>query len=277
MVTLCSTDIIWENKEANFKELESLFSQFDFKPELIILPEMFTTGFTMDTSFAEPANGGVTLDWMRRIASAMDAAVVGSFQVETRPASVEISDFRKGKTVSNRLYFVCPDGSYEFYDKRHLFRMGEENRHYQPGSRRVIVEYKGVRFLLNICYDLRFPVWTRNVDNEYDVIINVANFPAPRVKVIEPLCKARAIENLSYMLFVNRTGADPVLGYLPSSHAIDFKGDDIGVDVAQDFASKCLFGGNLQVINAEIDLDSLRRFRERFPAWMDGDNFVICD
>ena len=260
VVTLCSTGIIWEDKDSNFLNLESLFSNFSFDTDLVILPEMFSTGFTMNHSMAESIQDSRTLKWMQDMASRHNFALVGSF-----PVSIE-DNISEVNYIVNRAFFVLPDGSFKFYDKRHLFRMGEENTHYSPGQEKCIVEYKGVRFALNICYDLRFPVWSRNISNEYDVLINVANFPASRVKVIEPLCKARAIENLSYMLFVNRTGTDPQCSYVESSFAVDFKGENIG-DV-----QNC---SGVSIINADIDIVALRSFREKFPAWMDADKFAI--
>ena len=261
LVTLCSTDIIWENEAANLKVLDALFSQFAFKPDIIILPEMFSTGFTMDSSLARSMDESDSLIWMKRKASQMQCAIVGSLPV------VDGIDQLSGKEkIVNRLFFLFPDGSFHYYDKRHLFRMGEENSHYTAGKEKCIVEYGGVRFALNVCYDLRFPVWSRNVGNEYDVLLNVANFPQPRVSVIEPLCRARAIENISYMLFTNRTGEDPQCRYVPSSFAFDFKGNNIG---REEYIS------GIQIINADIDIGSLRSFREKFPAWMDADGFNL--
>lgn len=261
LVTLCSTDIIWENEAANLKELDALFSQFTFIPDIIILPEMFSTGFTMDSSFARTVEESDSLCWMRRKASQMNCAIVGSLPV------VNGGEKLSGREeIVNRLFFVLPHGSYHYYDKRHLFRMGEENSHYTAGKQKCIVEYGGVRFALTVCYDLRFPVWSRNVGNEYDVLLNVANFPEPRVNVIEPLCRARAIENISYMLFTNRSGEDPQCKYVPSSFAFDFKGNNIG---KEEYIS------GIQIINANIDIDSLHSFRENFPAWMDADEFNL--
>ena len=262
LVTLCSTDIIWENEAANLKVLDALFSQFAFKSDVFILPDMFSTGFTMDSSLARPMNDSDSLLWMMRKASQNDCAIVGSV-----PVVVGRGEQLSGREmIVNRLFFVLPDGSYHYYDKRHLFRMGEENNHYTSGKEKCIVEYRGVRFALTVCYDLRFPVWSRNIGNEYDVLLNVANFPQPRVNVIEPLCRARAIENISYMLFANRSGCDPQCKYVPSSFAFDFKGNNIG---NEEYIS------GIQIINADIDIDSLRIFREKFPAWMDADDFNL--
>ncbi|MBR5857181.1 MAG: nitrilase family protein [Bacteroidales bacterium] len=275
LVTLCSTDIKWEDKAANFKYLHSLFLQFDFKPDIIVLPEMFNTGFTMNISMAEDIPSSPTLKWMQEMASKFNSAIIGSFPVLNKNNNLSGS----GEVVFNRAFFVLPDGSFKYYDKHHLFRMGEENSHYTPGEERTVVKFKGVRFALNVCYDLRFPVWSRNVGNEYDVLVNVANFPAPRAKVIEPLCRARAIENIAYMLFVNRVGEDPQCKYVQSSYAVDYKGDIIGEDLSSNMVSSEIdgyrFSADAKITNVNIDIDKLNLFREKFPAWMDADKFEL--
>lgn len=260
VVTLCSTDIKWEDKASNFQYLEALFSKFSFTTDLVVLPEMFSTGFTMNVTMAENIDESYTLGWMQRMAAKYNFALLGSFPL------LSDNNLSGKKSVVNRAFFVFPDGSFKYYDKRHLFRMGEENSHYHEGKQKCIVEYKGVKFLLNICYDLRFPVWSRNISNEYDVLVNIANFPASRANVIEPLCRARAIENLSYMIFVNRTGTDPQCKYIESSYIFDYKGDNIGIRVDE---------FDVQVINSKIDVYALNNFREKFPAWMDSDKFEI--
>ena len=275
LVTLCSTDIKWEDKISNMKYLDNLFSQFDFSPDLVILPEMFTTGFTMNSTMAEKMTSSPTLKWMQSTSAKFNCAIVGSIPVMLEENSLS----GRGKIIVNRALFVLPDSSYHYYDKRHLFRMGEEHNHYYEGKERCIVEYKGLRFALNVCYDLRFPVWSRNIDNGYDVLINVANFPAPRANVLEPLCRARAIENISYMLFVNRVGEDPQCKYLPSSYAVDYKGNIIGKDISEEYKSNEFSGSlcfsNPQIINVEIFEEPLKSFRNKFPAWMDADKFEI--
>ncbi len=258
-ITLCSLDIAWENKELNFKKIDSLVSQLQDKGDLLVLPEMFTTGFTMNTALAEDA-AGCTLKWMLSFAKEHDMALLGSI-----PYS------QNGRDFFNRAYFVKPDGSWNVYDKRHLFRMGDENHHYKRGDERSIVEYKGVKFALNICYDIRFPIWSRNIGNKYDVLINIANFPQVRINAIEPLVKARAIENISYSIFVNRDGKDPKCTYCPSSKMYDFKGESI----SNEFYLTDCEGCNTQIMQCEINLDSLYDFRYKFPAWMDADTFNV--
>lgn len=302
LVTLCSTDIEWENAASNLKKLEAVFSHFSFGPRLVVLPEMFSTGFTMNPLVAEDMRDSASLQWMKSMARKMNCAIVGSIAIKDdsvagkeKEAGWEQEcigknncedDFGNGKEIRemgrgesgivklvNRAFFVYPNGSYNYYDKRHLFRMGEENGYYMPGEKKTVVEYEGIKFNLNICYDLRFPVWSRSVGNEYDVLINVANFPESRIKVTEPLVKARAIENQVYMLFVNRVGEDMHCKYCASSRAVDYKGDEIGERVIDSRLDEIMPG--VEIINAYIDIEKLRQFREKFPAWQDADDFKI--
>lgn len=262
VITLCSSDILWEDKTGNFKRLDALLANLDYKSDLIVFPEMFSTGFTMNTSLAEDGSGE-SLQWMRKAAAACNAAIVASFPFKEKDSGGVMR-------IYNRAFFVFPSGKYVCYDKRHLFRMGNETLFYTPGKRPVIVEYKGVRFSLNICYDLRFPVWSRNVSLGYDVLINVANFPVSRLAVIEPLVKARAIENLAYVAFVNRTGRDPVSEYASGSLFVDYKGNSCGEE-----RELFIDADPVRIIKGEIDLQKLNEFREKFPAWMDADDFTL--
>lgn len=262
ILTLCSSDIIWEDKTGNFKKLDTLLANLDYKSDLIVFPEMFVTGFTMNTSLAEDGSG-VSLQWMRKAAAACNAAVVASFPFKEKDSGGVMR-------IYNRAFFVFPSGEYACYDKRHLFRMGKETLCYTPGQNRVVVEYKGVRFSLNICYDLRFPVWSRNVQLDYDVLLNVANFPLSRQGVIEPLVKARAIENLAYVAFVNRTGRDPEGEYASGSLFVDYKGNNCGEEIELPVDNE-----SFRIIKGEIDLPKLKEFREKFPAWMDADDFTL--
>lgn len=266
VITLCSTDVIWENKGENFKQLDSLLSSLDYKSDVIVFPEMFSTGFTMNTSLAEDMNGE-SIIWLKQTAEKYGTALVASVPFKEMGKEGE-------QSIYNRAFFVFPNGEYVYYDKRHLFRMGLENRFYLPGNERTIVEYLGVRFAINICYDLRFPVWSRNVENEYDVLINVANFPISRLQVIDPLVRARAIENMAYVAFVNRAGKDPECEYAPCSLFVDYKGNKTGEErwLHNPFSSE---KNGIQIIKGEIDLEPLKKFREKFPAWNDADHFTI--
>lgn len=183
-------------------------------------------------------------------------------------ASIPISENEK---FYNRAFFVLPDESFFFYDKRHLFSIADESKNFTPGSEELIVNYKGFNICINVCYDIRFPVWSRNTSLKYDVLINIANFPKGRISVIEPLVKARAIENLSYVIFCNRDGKDDSLTYIPSSVASDFKGNF-------NFKEKYITdssGDNTQVITCECEKGKLEEFREKFPVWKDFDIFTI--
>ena len=251
-VTIIQSSLHWQDRQANLNMFEEKIKSISKETDLIVLPEMFTTGFTMD---AEPnaENGNVTLSKMKEWASQKNAAICGSIIVED-----------KGNYY-NRLYFVKPDGSYQSYDKRHLFRMAGEDERYTAGSEKVIIEYKGWKICPLICYDLRFPVWSRNVNNEYDLLIYVANWPAPRSSAWQTLLKARAAENLAYCIGVNRVGKDANgMDYCGNSAIIDFKGDVI-------FENE-----NEEIIHSETLLkEELSEFREKFPAHLDADYFNI--
>lgn len=262
IAALCSIDVKWEDKEYNMARIEKLLDSFCFSPDVVFFPEMFTTGFTMDISFAEPMEGK-TLSWMQSLAKRYGFAVAGSIPI------YEIGRER----VFNRFLFVAPEGLLGFYDKRHLFRMGGEIENYTRGEESRIISYKGVNFLLNICYDLRFPVWSRNIDNRWDVLVNVANFPASRRAVIEPLIKARAIENSAYALFVNRVGEDTLCSYEESSYGVNFKGEIISEEVKEADLSR--FGEGSKVYKVTIDKEKLDHFRSVFQVWRDADQFKI--
>jgi omega-amidase len=281
-VTLIQTDLFWENPTANLANLEEKIAQIATPTDLIILPEMFNTGFTMNVkSVAEPMNF-TTFKWMKQQAKQAQAVVMGSFIVKV------------GENIYNRLLWMRPDGSYETYDKRHLFRMGGENNHFAGGTERLIVELKGWRICPLICYDLRFPVWSRNAVQEegengdkgqeegsndlkpttsylipktlaYDLLIYVANWPAVRSQVWDILLQARAIENQSYCIGVNRVGRDGMdLDYSGNSAVIDFKGNQV------------FYQKDSEVIHNQIlSKKELEDFRTKFPAYLDADDFTL--
>ncbi len=239
--------IEWQNIEANLASIEEML--LGVNSDTIVLSEMFQTGFV--TRPAEVADSGITLDWMRKMATKMDAAIVGSMIV------------RKGKAYRNRLYFVMPDGRVEWYDKHHLFTIGGEGEHFERGNERKVVAWRGVRFLLEICYDLRFPVWSRQ-RGDYDAIIYSALWPTPRREVWRTLLRARAIENQAYVVGVNRTGDEPTLSYSGDSAIIDFYGRGV-VDMADRVA----------VCSAELDIEALDSFRRKFDVGRDADDFTM--
>lgn len=254
-ILLCQCDIVWEAPKENCRRLSELLDGYlkVGDADILVLPEFFSMGFTMNYP-AVLSEGGVTLRWMDDVAKRYNLAVVGSV-----PTALD------GKIV-NRCYFIAPGGVQTHYDKHHLFRMGEENEHYSAGDSKVIVEYKGWKIALNVCYDLRFPVWSRNVALEYDLLVNVASWPDSRIGVTEHLIKARAIENMSYALFCNRIGADPSNGYNGHSRIISPRGEDIAV--AEDL-------GAAQFLSATLSAQKLDSLREKFPAWRDADTFEI--
>ena len=202
-VIILQTDICWANPEANRVHLDEMLDA-QSGADLYVFPEMFSTGFcTQPEGVAEPADSE-TLQWMKRKAKEKDCALAGSIAVE-----------EEGKYY-NRFYFVTPDGQVRWYNKKHLFTYGGEDKHYTPGNERVVASFRGVRFLLEVCYDLRFPVWSRN-RGDYDAILYVASWPTPRVEAWKALLRARAIENQCYVIAVNRTGKDPYCDYCGGS------------------------------------------------------------
>ncbi|WP_294279077.1 amidohydrolase [uncultured Chryseobacterium sp.] len=246
-ITGINLDIIWKNKEANFRNIEQAFEGRE--ADIFVLPEMFSTGFCMDA--AEVADSHEeSLSFLRKMAREKNAAFCGSAPVQ------------QDGNYYNRMYFVHPDGKTDFYDKRHLFSFSGEDQVYNPGKERVVVHYKGFRILLQVCYDLRFPVFARN-NNDYDMIIYVANWPEKRVEAWEHLLKARAIENLSFVFGLNRIGTDGNdLLYRESSHCFFADGKEISVKE-----------GN--IISADPDLQELRDFRSHFRFLDDRDRFSI--
>ena len=251
-VSLVQTDLVWEDPAAHCAQLEERLADLAGKTDVVVLPEMFATGFSMSPTGAEIGRGPV-LQWMQVQASRLGALMIGSLKVKQQ------------NSFLNRLYAVHPDGSFVSYDKRHLFRMGAENEFYQAGDKQVIVSYKGWNLAVFICYDLRFPVWSRNVGMAYDAAIYVANWPAPRANAWRTLLQARAIENLAYVVGVNRVGTDANnLSYAGDSLLVDFKG---GLQL--DLQAKD------QILTSELSAVDLADFRAKFPAHLDADLFSL--
>ncbi|MGL4410563.1 MAG: amidohydrolase [Bacteroidales bacterium] len=252
-VSLFQSDIIWQDKGANLKKIEQAALSLIGESDLLILPEMSTTGFSMSTKELGEQNSGETISKIAEISKRCNIAIMGSFIAQDKDS------------FFNRAFFITPD-SQEFADKRHLFRMGEEPKHFSQGERRVIVNYKGFNILLLVCYDLRFPVWSRNRNNEYDLAIYVANWPKPRREVWNRLLAARAIENMTYVCGVNRVGVDGLgLLYSGDSQLISPKGDVMHLS-----QESC------EVLDTiTISKDELEEFRRKFPVWMDGDDFIL--
>lgn len=246
-ITGLNLDIIWKNKAENFNLIEKELQNQD--ADLFLLPEMFSTGFCMDASEVSDRNLE-SLEFLKKMSKEKNAAFCGSAPVE-----------ENGKFY-NRMYFVQPDSQVEFYDKRHLFSFSGEDKVYTPGKERVIVNYLGFRILLQVCYDLRFPVFARNND-DYDAVLYVANWPEKRVGAWKHLLKARAIENLSFVFGLNRIGTDGNdLFYQESSHCFFADGKEISQK-----------SGNL--VTAELNLEELKDFRNHFQFLNDRDLFSI--
>ena len=248
-ITLLQTDIVWAKPEENIAVAERMI-QSSPGADLYVLPEMWSTGFITDM---QPGRSTVdmSLTWMRRMAKQVNAAMCGSLAI--------IEDDNR---CYNRQFFVKPDGSMATYDKHHLFKYGGEDQYYHTGNSRTVVEYRGIRFLLVTCYDLRFPVWER-YQGDYDAIICVANWPDSRQDVWHVLLRARAIENQSYVIGCNRVGDDPNCHYVGHSAIIDSRGRTI---------VECMTEED-QTISGEIDMESLLKFREKFRVLDDRDRF----
>lgn len=242
---------VWENAKVNFdaiaKQIEGLSDT-----DLLVLPEMFSTGFSMDSLSLADNMQGETIEWMKSKSKLLNAAVCGSAII------------KQNNIIYNRFLFVTED-EVHYYDKRHLFRMGEEHNNFQHGDTRTIVNYRGCNIMLQICYDLRFPVWSRN-QNEYDVLIYTANWPSSRRIVWDTLLKARALENQSVVIGCNRIGVDGrEIKYNGGSQIINERGEVLAL--ASDSKE--------EIIQHTIDINQIRKFRNDFPVWKDADSFEI--
>mgnify|MGYP002397964011 CR=1 FL=1 len=252
-ISIVQSDLIWHDKSSNLHKMDSFIQKIEDDTDLVILPEMFSSGFTMDSAGMAESMRGDTVKWMIEKAVENKCAISGSLVI----------------TDSDRFYnrhlFIHPDGSIDFYDKKHLFRMADEHKYYSPGNQRVVVKYKGWRIMLLTCYDLRFPVWSRS-RNDYDVLIYVANWPEKRRQAWITLLAARAIENQAYVIGVNRVGMD--------GNQINYSGDSAVIDPKGDFIS------NIRpyvegIDNINLDLESLQEFRKSFPVRLDADEFEV--
>jgi predicted amidohydrolase len=254
-ISLVQSGIFWEDKDRNIEYYGNLLKKLSGESDLAVLPEMFSTGFSMQAMHLAETNEGTTIQTIHSWAKAYRFAVCGSFLAKDDSGQ-----------IFNRGFFIDPNGNEWFYDKRHLFRIGLEHQHFVAGDRRVIIPYEGWNIRLIVCYDLRFPVWIRNRKNEYDLLICSANWPAARASVWKTLLNARALENQCYVCGVNRIGKDGLyLEHQGDSVLIDFKGNRISETIPNEES----------VVTGTIQKDLLDRFRERFPAWMDADDFEI--
>lgn len=256
------SSLFWEDKDANLHMFEEKLRAYNEASDVIVLPEMFSTGFSMQPQkFAEPADGR-TLAWMQTQAASKKAVITGSFIVE------------ENEKFYNRLFWVNPDGTYKSYNKRHLFRMAGEDKHYAGGSEKLIVEINGWKVCPLVCYDLRFPVWSRNrfrnadgkMEADYDLLIYIANWPERRSHAWKTLLMARAIENLAYVAGVNRIGNDGNFIYHTGDSAMyNFRGELItGAMISTE-----------EFFSERFSMQDLRDFRKAFPAGFDADDFEL--
>lgn len=252
-VSLVQIELVWGNVEENLKRISNLLLPLKNQTNLIILPEMFSSGFMMENKNQISPKAKMTIDWMKNQAENLDAILLGSIIVE-----------EEGKYF-NRLYCVDAENIICSYDKRHLFRMGEEHHHFSMGTDRVIFQLGKWRICPLVCYDLRFPVWSRN-QNEYDILIYVANWPEARRDVWNTLLKARAIENQSFVVGVNRIGCDGL--------GLSYAGDSILLDAKGKILEKCI-DHKEEIITVPLKLDELNEFKRKFPVYLDADSFQI--
>lgn len=252
-LTLLQQPLVWMDGEANLRFFDDLLNGL-IDRDLIVLPEMFTTGFAMEAAKSSLPEARV-IAWLHEKAQAADAMVGGSAAIQTEQGAV------------NRFLLVTPEGEVHRYDKRHLFRMADEHHHYLAGDRREIIIWRGWRILPQVCYDLRFPVFSRS-RGDYDLALYVANWPAPRAVHWQALLLARAIENQAYVAGCNRVGSDGNQHHYSGDSRIISPQGEILADGKPHHPA---------VLNAELSLDSLRDYRERFPAWRDADAFSLND
>lgn len=253
-ISIIQQRIVWENKSGNFEKLEKILSQLN-KTDIVILPETFNTGFSTNAGKLSEPPFSETYEWMMNVSKKGNFGICGSYMVK-----------EKGN-LYNRWLFVAPEKKSWQYDKRHLFTITEEEKSFTPGTKRIIFKFRGVRISPNICYDLRFPVWSRN-RNDYDLLINSANWPEQRRDVWLTLLKARAIENLCYVAGANCVGTDGnKIKYFGDSMVISPKGE-ILASAHND--KEC-------AISADISMTELTEFRKKFPVHKDADKFTIFD
>lgn len=256
LITLIQPHMAWEDKAANLAHYQALIVGIEGPKEIVVLPEMFTTGFSMAPERLAETMEGNTLRWMRDMARQHRIILCGSFIVE------------ENGSYFNRLIWMQPDGHFSHYDKRHLFAFASEDRHYNPGERKLIVQVKGWRICPLVCYDLRFPVWARNVPgSEYDVLLYVANWPERRSLAWKTLLQARAIENQAYCIGANRVGVD--------GKGIAYSGDSSAFGPLGEALWQCT--QHEAVHTVMLSRTMLEEARSHFPFLRDADKFLIVD
>ncbi|WBU90447.1 nitrilase family protein [Cellulophaga omnivescoria] len=250
-ITLVQTPIIWENPVENRNVLSTKIKAITTKTDLVVLPEMFTTGFTMTPNNVPIEEGKKTLKWMQAIAKDKNCAITGSIA------------YSENNILYNRLFFVFEDGTYNIYNKKHTFTLAGENKVYQAGNNKLIVTYKGFKICPLICYDLRFPVWARNTE-DYDILLYVANWPKQRITAWDTLLKARAIENMSYCIGVNRVGKDNT-DYEYTGHSAIY--DTLG--------NKICFSVSEEILQTTLSKQHIIDTRNKLKFLEDRDTFTL--
>lgn len=256
-ITIIQTNLHWEDKKANLQMLEQKINSIKDKTEIVVLPEMFSAGFSMNPEILAETMDGETLQWMKRIAATKKIILTGSLII------------KEEENFFNRLIWMLPNGRYGIYDKRHRFAFAGEDQHYTAGNKRLIASAKGWKINLQVCYDLRFPVWSRQQSQadelEYDLLIYVANWPERRNTAWKTLLQARAIENQCYVVGVNRVGKD--------GNDINHSGDSMVIDPLGEILYHKK--GEEDIFTITLDKDHLQTVREKFPFWKDADDFTI--
>ena len=257
-ITLIQANLVWESPKSNLANFDNKLDQIENNPDLIVLPEMYNTGFTMNVDKCAESINGESVKWLRQKAKDLNCVIAGSLLIE-----------ENGKYF-NRLIWMRPDSSYEYYDKRHLFRMSNEHKTMSHGNERKIVELNGWKINLQICYDLRFPIWSRNtIENnihEYDVLLYVSNWPEVRNEAYKSLLLARAIENQAYVIWVNRVGGD--------GNNIAHSGDTMLIDPKGKIVNQAN-PDKEKVLDTSLSSELLNKFRDKFKIGIDWDKFSI--
>jgi omega-amidase len=263
-ISIIQSPLHWEDKAANLDMLQKKIAGIPGDPRLIILPEMFSTGFSMEKERLAESMDGPTIEWMKKTAAGKKAIITGS---------IIVREEKEGVTqYFNRLVWMMPNGEYGIYDKRHLFAYGKEDRHFSPGHKRLIAQVNGWKVNVQICYDLRFPVWIRQSKTkigeekpEYDLLLVVANWPSSRSLAWKSLLQARAIENQCFVVGVNRTGKD--------GKGLEYAGESMIVGPLGEMIR--ILGAEEEIFTHELDFRHLEEVRLKFPFWRDADGFFI--
>lgn len=271
-ITIIQSNLHWEDKAANLAMFEEKINSIKDKTEIVVLPEMFSTGFSMEPSKLAETMDGETVQWMKKIAAQKKIILTGSVIIKEETGQAAGS---APALYYNRLIWMLPNGQYGYYDKRHRFAFAGEDLHYTAGNKRLIASVKGWKINLLICYDLRFPVWARQTPSldengklsepEFDLLIYVANWPERRIHAWKTLLQARAIENQCYAIGCNRLGDD--------NNGFHYSGESMVVDPMGETLYTKKDAEDISTIT--IDKNNLQQVREKFPFWKDGDSFTI--